>query len=75
MIANIILCILIPFIIIWIGSILYLLFGLFRFFYHDILNWHKPADDEIKKFDGCNIHCICKYCGKEIMQDSQGNWF
>jgi len=58
-----------------ISSALYLFFGLFKFLYHDILGWHEPADDENIEFDGCNKHCICKYCRKEIMQDSQGNWF
>jgi len=47
---------------------------IFNWFYHDVLEWHLP-DDEPQKFDGCNIHTHCKFCGKEIMQDSQGNWF
>ena len=41
---------------------------------HDVLSWHLP-DDKPQKFDGCTIHSHCKFCGKEIMQDSQGNWF
>lgn len=53
--------------------ILYEKFGLFKWFYHDIMGWHMPTDE--KEFDGCNICSHCKYCGKEIMQDSQGNWF
>lgn len=53
--------------------ILYETFGLFKWFYHDILGWHKPTDE--REFDGCNTCLHCKYCGKEIMQDSQGNWF
>lgn len=53
--------------------ILYLKFGLFKVFYHDILQWHEPSDE--CEFDGCNVHSVCKYCGKEIMMDSQGNWF
>jgi hypothetical protein len=53
--------------------ILYEKFGWFKWFYHDILGWHKPTDE--KEFDGCNTCSHCKYCGKEIMQDSQGNWF
>ena len=62
------------FVFIFYGSaILYCEFGLFKRFYHDILKWHKPTDE--KEFDGCNTHSHCKYCGKEIMQDSQGNWF
>ena len=55
------------------SAILYEKFGWFREFYHDILGWHMPTDE--KEFDGCNTHSHCKYCGKEIMQDSRGNWF
>lgn len=47
--------------------------GWFKWYYHNILDWHQPSDKET--FDGCSFHCKCKYCGKEIMQDSQGNWF
>lgn len=25
--------------------------------------------------NGVNIHAKCKYCGKDIIRDSQGNWF
>lgn len=57
------------------GSLLFFIFGWFKFFYHDILLWHRPAKGERQSFDGCNIHSVCRYCGKEIMQDSQGNWF
>lgn len=53
--------------------ILYEKLGWFKGFYHDVLGWHKPIDE--KYFDGYNTHSCCKYCGKEIMQDSQGNWF
>ena len=54
-------------------SLLYLKRGIGKGFYHDILKWHKPDDSE--SFNGCSSCSICKYCGKEIMQDSQGNWF
>lgn len=37
------------------------------------LGWHKII--KIIGFDGCSIHGICKKCGKELMQDSQGGWF
>lgn len=53
---------------------LYFKLGWFKFFYHDLLGWHTP-DDGPESFDGCSIHARCKHCGKEIMQDSQGNWF
>ena len=55
--------------------LLYLKTGLFKSFYHDILGWHKPKNDDDSSFDGCSFHNKCKYCGKEILQDSQGNWF
>lgn len=51
----------------YIAAGLYFKFGFLKCFYHDILGWHRP--DKHSKRD------ICKYCGKDIMQDSQGNWF
>lgn len=57
-----------------IGTPFYYKWGMFKFFYHDFMDWHSP-DDNPKKFDGCNMHARCKHCGKDIMQDSQGNWF
>ena len=61
---------------VWTGGAIYLISRgrIFNRFYHNILNWHLP-DNEPQEFDGCNIHAHCKYCGKEIMQDSQGNWY
>lgn len=56
------------------GMALYFEFGLFKFWYHDLLGWHTP-DESPQWFDGCSQHARCKHCGKEIMQDSQGNWF
>lgn len=46
---------------------------MFKLLYHHILGWHIPSDEEL--FDGCNFHSTCRICGKEIIQDSQGNWF
>ena len=57
-----------------IASIIYLKTGLFKIFYHDVLGWHQP-DNSPQWSDGCSTHSICKHCGREIMQDSQGNWF
>ena len=54
-------------------GIIYLITGIGKRFYHDILEWHRP--DNTESFDGCSRHSVCKYCGKNIMQDSQGNWF
>ena len=57
-----------------IASIIYLKTGLFKIFYHDVLGWHQP-DNSPQWSDGCSTHSICKHCGAEIIQDSQGNWF
>ena len=43
--------------------------------YHDLIGWHLPNYDKGIKRDRVNTYAICKHCGKEIMQDSQGNWF
>lgn len=58
----------------YIAAGLYFKFGFLKFFYHDLLDWHRPDDSPIWS-DGCSDHCVCKYCQKEIMRDSQGNWF
>ena len=39
----------------------------------NFFGWHKP--DKVGYFDGCSLHSRCRFCGEEIMQDSQGNWF
>lgn len=57
----------------FVPAILYLKLGWFRTLYHDVLGWHEPNKD--RWYDGCSVHATCKHCGKEIMQDSQGNWF
>lgn len=62
-------------ILIWVPGIVYLLTGHPKFIYHDILGWHEPDKNAKIWSDGCSSHCRCKHCGKEIMQDSQGNWF
>ena len=36
--------------------------------------WHNGKDGA-QSFDGCSVHASCSKCGKEVMQDSQGNWF
>ena len=55
------------------SSILYFKKGYFKKFYHDVLGWHTPNGSV--GFDGCSFYSKCKHCGKDIMQDSQGNWF
>ena len=39
---------------------------------HDVLGWH---DCDATGFDGASATGTCKYCGKECLMDSQGNWF
>lgn len=43
-----------------------------RKFLCNVLGWHKPTYRVVK---GVNTHSYCRYCEKEIIQDSQGNWF
>ena len=59
------------------SSYMYLITGgrEFTWFFHDVMGWHIPDDKEPQESDGCNVHAHCKFCGKEIMQDSQGNWY
>lgn len=57
-----------------IGVALYFKFGAFKFYYHDFLHWHRPDGSPLRN-DGLTDHSICKHCGKDIMRDSQGNWF
>lgn len=46
---------------------------------HDNLGWHEPDTntEHFKENDplNVNLHATCKFCGKDIIQDSQGNWF
>ena len=42
-------------------------------FKHEKLGWHNNKGRE-GFFDGATLHAKCS-CGKEVMQDSQGNWF
>lgn len=71
MIALIILVVITAFVAL--SSILYFKKSYFKSFYHDVLGWHTPNGSAY--FDGCSVYSKCKYCGKDIMQDSQGNWF
>lgn len=57
----------------FLSVILYSLTGFNRWFFDRILGWHKPNDKV--GFDGVSLISTCKYCGKKIMQDGQGNWF
>ena len=51
------------------GSVFYPKLGMFKFFYHDILNWHVPIESNP------HIHSTCKYCEKDIVHDSFGIWY
>ena len=59
----------------WICGAIYLIhpFKFLAWFYHDVIGWHKPDNSSFS--DGCSEHSYCRFCHKEIMQDSQGNWF
>lgn len=35
--------------------------------------WHKAPIAQ--GFDGCSFNGTCPRCGKEVLQDGQGNWF
>lgn len=37
------------------------------------LHWHDGAWPV--SFDGASLHATCRWCGKAVMLDSQGNWF
>ena len=37
------------------------------------IGWHLRPNEI--GFDGCSLNGICPRCGKEVLQDSQGNWF
>ena len=76
MIAKIVIISFIIFLIaFYVPPILYFTKGWFKGFFHDIMGWHQPDNNVPIWYDGCSDHCKCKYCGEDIMQDSQGNWF
>jgi hypothetical protein len=35
--------------------------------------WHQAPEKMV--FDGCSWTGTCPRCGKDVMQDSQGNWY
>lgn len=39
----------------------------------DIMGWHLAPTSQ--GFDGCSFNGTCPRCGKEVLQDGQGNWF
>ena len=58
-----------------IGGFVYEASGRFRKFYHDFLGWHRPAHNAIIKIEGPYAMSYCEFCGKKIIQDSNGDWF
>jgi hypothetical protein len=48
--------------------------GWIRKFLHDTLGWHDGKLGP-KWSDGASTHAACSQCGREVMQDGQGNWF
>lgn len=80
-IANLILCA----IGIFLGGLLVILFGAhflanwikpLRYFECNIIGWHCwKSQRQYTYNDGCSNHCICPWCGKDCMEDSQGNIF
>ena len=75
-IASVVLIIIgVPYVLSVILSPFYFKYGFGKWFYHDFLGWHAPDKTERCMYDGLSMHSHCKFCHKEIMEDSQGNWF
>jgi len=51
--------------------------NLWQRFLCNVMGWHSPDHSERAGFNllGINLHATCKRCKRQIMQDSQGNWF
>lgn len=68
----------IAFISIFIFSIPYVLLLIDKFtgnhFSCTYFGWHNGNGGE-RSFDGASITACCSKCRKEVMMDSQGNWF
>lgn len=52
----------------------YLKWGIGKRLFHNLMGWHLP-ENEKNELLGINIKSKCRFCGREIIQDSQGNWF
>ena len=48
--------------------------GVFGWFYHDMLLWHD-GEGSSNGFDGCSMTGTCSKCGESVLMDGQGNWF
>ncbi len=40
---------------------------------HNMLDLHQP-DGSRKLYDGCAVYSKCRWCGKEIVMNEEGNW-
>lgn len=70
---TIVIIILLCLCLLYIPAFMYKRYGAFVWFFHDYLGWHQSEESE-EYFDGSEMHSRCKWCGKYITQDSQGNW-
>ena len=43
--------------------------------FHRCMSWHFPDYNKPQSFDGLSMGARCRFCGKPILMDSQGNWF
>ena len=60
------------------GVFLLIIDKLFKTHYScDLFAWHdgKDSRDDANTFDGCSCLAKCSKCGKNVILDSQGNWF
>lgn len=39
-----------------------------------VLDWHNPGPARLPSM-AISPHAICRRCGRELLMDSQGNWF
>ncbi|MGI9143607.1 MAG: hypothetical protein ACR2IJ_10515 [Fluviibacter sp.] len=46
---------------------------IFPKFGHRVFKWHYVSN--IDGFDGASNFAKCDYCGKKVLQDSNGDWF
>lgn len=69
------LCILVAMILFYIASVIWYArpYKALTWLFHDIFGWHVPGDK--LWYGDFAVHSYCRICGREIIQDSQGNWF
>lgn len=62
----------IPYIALIICQPLYHRFGCGKRIYHNLLGWHLPIENK-QEWKG-TLCSKCKYCSRDIYQDSRGIW-